>query len=55
MITFTLIASLNVELYGESWVLDYGLTYEACRAALIDFTHSNIFANGVILTCEKES
>ena len=54
MITFALIATLEINNIGESWVLDYNLTEQDCAIALIDFSHSTIFANGVILTCEIE-
>lgn len=54
MITFALIATLEINNIGESWVLDYNLTKEDCELALIDFGHASIFAKGVILTCEME-
>mgnify|MGYP001137029141 CR=1 FL=1 len=54
MITFSLIATLEINNIHDSWVLDYNLTKEDCEIALIDFGHASIFANGVLLTCEIE-
>ena len=50
--TFALIAVTSM---GDGWVLDYSLSYEDCVIALEDFTHSNIFVEGVTLICEKEN
>lgn len=54
MITFALIATLEINNYDESWVLDYNLSKHDCHMAMMDFSHASIFVNGVILSCEIE-
>jgi hypothetical protein len=49
--TFALIAITSM---SDGWVLDYDLSYDDCILAIEDFSHSTIFADGVVLTCEEE-